>query len=440
MRRQILTLSVMAVTLAVTVFGVPLAVVARQLIYADQNLTLERLALRGAIAVSSDALLSGDPVELPAGDPQVDLGIYDTAGHLVSGHGPAVGGAGLQAALTAQVADASTSAEIVVAVPVSDQEHVIAIARAAYPRSAVQRKVVTAWSLMAAAAAIAVLSAVIVARVRTRRLTEPLRQLTAMAEELGGGNLAARAPHSGIDEIDRTGVAMNRTASRLQDLLERERQFSARASHQLRTPLTGLRLTLETALVAPSGDLHGAAREALSIAGELERTIDDVLTLSQGDPRPGEAIDAATVLDDIARRWGPRLRTAGRELVVRTDDPPVGLASLAGVRQILDVLLDNALRHGRGTVTVVARRSTQALAFDVIDEGSTAGRRLVADPPTTPPPTTPPPTERIGLRMAASLAAGQGGRLVHDHTAPTTLLTLLLPAGASDAPPGAAPS
>jgi signal transduction histidine kinase len=95
------------------------------------------------------------------------------------------------------------------------------------------------------------------------------------------------------------------------------------------------------------------------------------------------------------------------------------------VRQILEVLLDNALRHGRGRVTVTARDGGGAVALDVADEGVLPpGGSLV--PSQVEEATTPPGGHRLGLRMAASLAEGVGGRLVHAHTEPTTRMTLLL--------------
>jgi signal transduction histidine kinase len=429
MRRQILTMTALAVTLAVVLFGVPLGIVARSLINADQRQTLERTALRGAITVSNDALLSADPIELPPTGTDVTLGIYDTDGRLVAGEGPDAPADVIQDPQAADIGDSSTPSEIVVVVPVSDQEHVIAVARAASPRSAVQRRVAETWALMAGAAVAAVAAAIGMAGARVRRLTEPLDRLTQTAEDLGNGNLAARAPHSGVDEIDRTGTALNRTASQLQDLIEHERQFTERASHQLRTPLTGLRLALDSALASHGTDIRDAAREALSVTEDLERTIDDVLAVSRAGSQPSERIDATQVLDDVLRRWRPQLRAASRDLVVEAHDPPVAHASASAVRQILDVLVDNALRHGRGTVTVTARSSSQALAIDVVDQGSTAGRLLVplASSPDR-------PSGRIGLRMAQSLADSQDGRLLHDHTAPTTRFTLLLPADVESGP------
>ena len=105
---------------------------------------------------------------------------------------------------------------------------------------------------------------------------------------------------------------------------------------------------------------------------------------------------------------------------------PPASASEPAVRQILDVLLNNAFRHGAGQVVVTARGSGDALAIDVSDEGRAPGdRSLVPGPDVDEPP--PEGGHRLGLRMASSLALGTGGRLVHAHTEARTRMTLLLP-------------
>jgi signal transduction histidine kinase len=271
----------------------------------------------------------------------------------------------------------------------------------------------------------------LVARRQARRLAAPLETLSRSAQQLGGGDFSVRARPSGIPEIDSAGESLNSTAARLGALVRRERAFSADASHQLRTPLTGLRLGLETALDSPGADLRQAMGAAIDAADRLERTIEDLLTLRRDPPRDTSPLDVAELTREVEDTWRPVLATAGRALrVVVAPGVPGSTAAAAAVRQALGVLVDNAVRHGAGTVTVTVRDAGGALALDVADEGP----GLDVDAP-------PPPRwsagagsgrgsgggHGIGLALARELAEAEGGRLRLSRPSPP-VFSLLLPA------------
>ena len=135
------------------------------------------------------------------------------------------------------------------------------------------------------------------------------------------------------------------------------------------------------------------------------------------------------LLDELRRDHHGALADAGRRLtVVPAADLPPAAASAPANRQVLGVLLDNALRHGRGTVTVAARDAAQALALDIADEGRIDApdelfvRRSAAAS-----------GHGIGLALARSLTEAEGGRLVLSSRSPTTF-TLLLPLVPARAP------
>lgn len=424
MRRRILGVAVLAVVLAVLLFGVPLAIAAARLFTDEERSELERVALRSAAVVPADFGRAADPIELPRVERSVRVAVYDADGARVAGEGPAHGGATVGAALRGRFADGRSADEIVVVVPVTSSEQVVAVVRAASPRREVRGRVWGAWAAMAGLALLAGVCASLFAAVQSRRLTRPLVRLESVAEDLGAGVFSSRAEPSGVGEIDRTGRALNLTAQRLDDMLARERAFSARASHQLRTPLTRLRLVLDNALQS-DGDLRAAAEEAIVSADQLSRTVDDVLALSRGVPDDGVPLDLASLLAELRTRWHGPLAAAGRPLTVVEQPHPSTIASAPAVRQILDVLVDNAFRHGQGRVTVTARDGGGALAVDVADEGVLpSGRTLL---PTSDGSYAPSGGgHRLGLSMASSLAHGVGGRLLHAHTEEHTRLTLLL--------------
>jgi signal transduction histidine kinase len=262
---------------------------------------------------------------------------------------------------------------------------------------------------------------------QARRLARPIERLEAVAEQLGGGNFSARAEPSGIEEIDRASSALNKTAERLGDVVARERAFAAHASHQLRTPLTGLRLTLDTALNTPGADLDQAARSAINTADELSRTVDDVLSLARAGIEPVRPLDLVELLGDAERRWHGLLAAQGRPLRLLLQEPPLARASEAAARQIVDVLIDNAYRHGLGAVVVTAREANEAAAIDVQDDGSTTGLDLLRDGTEDQAASS---GQRLGLSLAKRLAEAEDGRLLHATTEPRTRVTLLLPAAA----------
>ncbi|MGZ4590854.1 MAG: HAMP domain-containing sensor histidine kinase [Actinomycetes bacterium] len=433
MRRGITRVALITAMLAVLVFGVPLAYVMNRLLLGNEQSELEQLALRAAVSIPADVATVPARVQLPETESSVRLGVYGVSRRRIAGTGPLRADAAVREALHARVSHQGTGRELVVAVPVLENEKVTAVVRAASPRAAIAARSFGVWAAMVGLALLAGAAAAALAVVQARRLARPIERLEAVAEQLGGGNFSARAEPSGIDEIDRAADALNKTAQRLGDVVSRERAFAAHASHQLRTPLTGLRLTLDTALSTPGADLAQAARAAIQTADELSRTVDDVLSLTRAAAGPARSLDLAVLLADTERRWRGLLAAEGRPLRVQLEDPPLARASEAAVRQIVDVLIDNAFRHGKGAVVVTGREANDAAAVDVQDDGSTTGVALLPDGVTVP--------EReggshLGLALARRLAESEDGRLVHARTEPHTRLTLLLPAAdESTAPP-----
>jgi signal transduction histidine kinase len=227
----------------------------------------------------------------------------------------------------------------------------------------------------------------------------------------------------GIEEIDSVNVSVNRTAERLGALLDRERAFTADASHQLRTPLTGLRLQLEAALDQPDADLRSAICDALATTDRLETTIDDLLALARSTALQVEPLHAESLMDEVRERWHPRLAAEGRPLRLVVVGQPTGQISTSALREILDVLIDNADRHGSGTITVTVRALDGAVAVDVLDDGPA----LLIDPGTLFERRAPGENGHgIGLALARRIAEAQGGRLRLTSSDPPTF-TVLLP-------------
>jgi signal transduction histidine kinase len=422
MRRRIVVLSVLAAVLATSLFGVPLAVGVARYYLDDERTELERMADTAAIGVAAE-LGSGRaaPAVLAPGD-DIDIALYGVDGRRLTGDGPAAADAPVSRAAHGGTASQDLAGQLVVAVPVTDGDRISAVVRAGSDYSAVRRRIAWSWAAMLGLGAVAVGATYLVARQQARRLARPLEALSLTAQRLGGGDFTVRTERSGIEEIDSAGASLDTTAARLGALVDRERAFSAGASHQLRTPLTGLRLGLETALEAPGADLRAAAAAAITAADRLEQTIDDLLSLAREPERQGEPMDLGALAREVEQTWRPVLGAEARALRVDVHpDAPATGASAAAVRQVLAVLLDNAVRHGSGSVTLTVRDADGALALEVADDGPGTDS-LEPLPGSSPGPSG----HGFGLPLARRLVEAEGGRLLLSSPAPP-VFTVLLP-------------
>lgn len=432
MRRRILAAMVAVTALAVAVFAMPLAV-AVQRVYRDEAVVrLEREAARAAIGVPATFATSGDPPELPASEPGTLLALYGADGRRVLGDGPERADRPVVGALAGRVAEGSLGGRIVVAVPVGGQERAVGAVRAALDQAAVTGRTVRAWLAMAVLGVGAVAVAAVAARTQARRLGRPVDALAEAAGRLGQGDFAARAGRAGVAEVDAVAAALDATAERLGRLLARERTFSEDVSHQLRTPLAGLRLRLEAAELRPDADRRRAIADALAEVDRLEATLDELLALARDAAPARGPLDVAGLLAELEQAWHGPLAAAGRPLRVLAAGPlPPVRASAVAVRQVLEVLVGNAAEHGIGVVTVRARAAAGGLAIEVADEGAgvvgeaerlfqrragSASRR------------------GIGLALARSLAEAEGGRLRLHHPGPGPVFALLLPSDDTPVP------
>jgi signal transduction histidine kinase len=426
MRRRIVVLAVAAAVLAISLFGLPLAAGVAKYNLDDERAELERVAARAALSVSDNLSDTDSPV-LQSDEPETGIGLYSPTGQLRSGSGPSTSDQVVrQAAADGDAAAGGTDSDIAVAVPIEAKGTLVGIVRASTPRSEVTLRTASVWLAMTGLAVLAVGLTWLIARRMAARLAKPLEDLSGVAQVLGDGDFTARTSRTGIAEIDMVGASLDSTAQRIGDTLEKERAFSRNASHQLRTPLAGLQLQLEAALESPGADLRAAIRDGLDEANLLEQTINDLLALARDDSRAQTSVaDLDDLLDEVRRSWQGPLASQGRALQVSARRAPQPKAAQAAARQILNVLLDNALTHGSGTVTVTARDAGQALAIDVADEGTGIGedddpftRRVDAQD-----------GHGIGLALARNLAGAEQGRLFLSSTAPTCF-TLLLPVAA----------
>jgi PAS domain S-box-containing protein len=203
---------------------------------------------------------------------------------------------------------------------------------------------------------------------------------------------------------------------------ERWRSFGAEASHQLRTPLTGLRLSIENALADSTASASPALEEALAQVERLQTTVEDFLDLAPRRVDTAPPLDVAAVVEDMDAAWRGLIEADGRNLVVDIETPlPIVHSSAATVRQVLGVLIENALKHGEGPIRLVAKAMAGGLAFEVSDEGK--GLSVT--------PNGQGKGRHMGLALARELAEAEGGRLLMRRAGPSPTFTLFMPAPAS---------
>jgi signal transduction histidine kinase len=427
-KRRIVVAIVTVAVLAVLAFGVPLGVVLDREFESQALLRLERAAILAERDIPAD-WMPGDPPEIedPAGD--VVFGVYDASGARVFGVGPEVGDPPVAVALGDRVGEAE-GPSIVIAVPIARDNAIVGALRAEQQRSVTNRRIEAAWASMGLLAILIFGGSMFLARRLARRISIPIDALRANAQQLGTDGSLLTFERSGLPEVDEVADALEVAVSRVADSVDRERAFSADVSHQLRTPITGLRLLIETEMVAPRADPTVILRESAEVVAQLESTVEQLLSLARNRPTDRAELNPSSLLGDLEQRWRPVLATAHRALDLRNHvvhAVPV-VASRSAIGHVLDVLVDNAFRHGEGDVVVTLEAISAGLALRVADGGNLgdidpedmfSGRPIGIDVGVAA------PRRGIGLGLARRLTQAEGGDLVCTCVDPTTFSVLL---------------
>ncbi|XVX19342.1 sensor histidine kinase [Actinomycetota bacterium] len=241
------------------------------------------------------------------------------------------------------------------------------------------------------------------------RFTAPMTQLAERAERLGAGESRFQPLDSGIAELDRVSDVLSRSAHSVKKSLATERDFASDASHQLRTPLTALLMRLEE--IGSTDDLDVVREEAgvaISQVERLTKVVDGLLSRARRPEENRPSVSLDTVLASLQRDWQPAFESARRSIRVEGQRGLGVRAAPMPLQQIFSTLLENSLKHGRGTVLVRVRRAGPSVVVEVTDDGEGVDPSLA-----------PHIFERsvtsggtgLGLALARDLAEAQGGRL-----------------------------
>ncbi len=273
--------------------------------------------------------------------------------------------------------------------------------------------VVDSLLLIGGLSAVAVGVAVGLAFLQARRFTLPLIELAQAADRLGSGDSRPLGRRYGMPELDQVADGLDRSAGRVADLISAGRELAGDASHQLRTPLTALSMRLEEILSA--ADDPAAVREEATAALMQTERLADVVSQLLDRTRPersgsAELVEIDDIIDQQVAEWEPAFRRADRKLEVAGTKGLRAEVTPGGLGQVIATLLDNALAHGAGTVTIRTSQTPRSVVAEIRDEGTGVPSELV-----------PRIFERHvsgsggtgrGLALARAIAGADGGRVV----------------------------
>jgi signal transduction histidine kinase len=261
---------------------------------------------------------------------------------------------------------------LIVTAPVIHQQSPIGAVRTTASLSEVNARVMRTWIGLALIGVGVIAVGLALAWTLATSLVRPVQRLEGAAERLGSGDLESRAIPEGPEEVATLARSFNRMAGTLSSNIRAQRDFLANASHQLRTPLTGLKLRLE-AIEQDGGFAGDQAKKAEAEVDRLSALVDDLLELARASSVEGtaERVDLSELARSAVDRWAGPAESAGKRIVDRTDGPCPVLASAHDLAQVLDNLIENSIRYTpEGTeITVETRRNGDGWTFAVADDG-----------------------------------------------------------------------
>jgi len=411
-RRLLFSLLAVAVT-AVLLLGVPLGFVLSRLRVgeANQQLRHDAMTLATGLQERLAAGLPPDAAELGRALPDRHVIITERGGPKVS--------VGVVPPPHDTITGRASSRDFTVTVAADD--------------SFVSGQVADGLVVISSLGLLAIAVAVGLALLQARRLARPLQELAAAADRLGSGDARPLGRRYGVPELDRVAEGLDGSAQRINELLTAERDFAVDASHQLRTPLTALSMRLEE-MVAAAHYPDVVREEGAAALAQTERLAEVVGQLLGRARRSVSGAPTLASVDDIVAQqiveWDPAFRRVSRKLEVIGEKGLFAYVTPGSAAQVIATLLDNALVHGAGSVTIRTSQTPRSVVIEVRDEGKGVPPELV-----------PRIFERsvsgapggtgLGLALARTVAAADGGQVVLVRPRPA-VFALFLPHRVSD--------
>ncbi|MFF7469027.1 ATP-binding protein [Streptomyces sp. NPDC008092] len=381
MNRQLIRSYILLVAVAILLFTVPVAFTLTKQLRDDTELSVLReaktmaLLLGGSDGISCEALtevaraydretpgtVQATPIGTcaaalpkPAADPALTRAVADNT------------------ATTDWGSDFIWGEHLTVTVPAKGG----AAVRIVYSTSDMTTRFWQIWGFRAGLAVLVLAAAAAIGAVAARRITRPLRELNSMASRFSDGDLTARSPVTGPAETQTLARTLNQGAERLDTLVASQRRFVADASHQLRTPLTALRLSLDN--IADGVDdefVREDVEQATAEVVRMSRLVNGLLVLARAEAKvtAPEPLPLTDIVSERLAVWRPAADERGVHIALRgsADGRPSVLASPGHLEQVLDNVLSNALEVSPDGATITVRIEADAgeVTLSVLDEG-----------------------------------------------------------------------
>ena len=318
--------------------------------------------------------------------------------------------------------DSATLGErlLFVAVPVLLGDTVLGVVRFSNPKSVVDKEVQDRVRGIAAAGLITLLAAALVAIPLALTIARPISRLKSSTDRLADGDFSVHADDSkGPPEVRELSRSFNAMAGRIGLMLENQQHFSGAVSHQLRTPLTALRLRLDQAQDAVGDDTSPVAIALDASRVEIDRLqemIEQLLALSrlEGGSAATVTVNASVIVRNRIEVWESLAAERHITFTVRGLDSTPCVALEGALEQIVDNYIDNALTAApdNSAITIEVHRVQRHIHVDVIDEGpglSEEKRALAFERFWRGSTTENAPGTGLGLAIVRQLAVASGG-------------------------------
>ncbi|KQX06925.1 MULTISPECIES: HAMP domain-containing sensor histidine kinase [unclassified Leifsonia] len=262
------------------------------------------------------------------------------------------------------------------AVPVLSGTGTVGAVRVTYDDRAISAAVNSKVRALVAVGLTTALLAALIGLLLSGSITRRLRILRSATERFAAGDRTARADEtSGASELRSLGASFNSMAERIDGLIDQQQAFAGDASHQLRSPLTALRLRLERARELAVSDPSAAVERIEAAEAEVDRLdslIEGLLVLSRADAVTQRSrVDLSNAAAERVASWAALAQESDSRVVLDSPDTAPVVAVATAAEQIIDNLIDNALRAGGPgtTVTVAVMASPERTELHVSDDG-----------------------------------------------------------------------